>query len=340
MHVLVASSPVYRDNTMKKVIRIGILGCSDIAARKVIPALKGCKNALLTGISSRSSKKAECWSKDLGVKAYTYEGLLYSKDIDMVYISLPNSFHKEWGIKAVENGKHVLCEKPLAIDLASTEEMVEAARRNKKYLFESFMYLHHPQHSEVKRISKKGTIGKPVIFRSSFGFSFQDTNNFRLKKELGGGAFLDIAGYPISAMRFFFDCEPIRCAGFQKINDAKLNISGTLSILMENGVIGQISYGFNQSYECFYKIVGTSGSIFLDRCYTTPETLESTILIKAGNDEKTININKANHFTLMIDDFCRKIIDLESREDIYSDLVRQARAMELIRKGLFDIACF
>ncbi len=320
-----------------KVIRIGILGCSDIARRKFIPSIKGTKLAVLAGIASRSKQKAGCWSKDLGAQAYTYEALLKSSDVDMVYVSLPNSLHKEWCIKALENGKHVLCEKPLSVDAASAEEMVNSARKNKRYLFEGLMCLHHPQHLEVKKILQQGVIGEPVIFRSSFGFTLKDSDNFRLKKEMGGGAFLDIAGYPISAMRFFFDSEPVKGAGFQNLNSEGLDISGTASIVMKNGVLGQISYGFSQAYECFYQIIGTKGSIFLDRCYTTPDTIENTIHIKVENDEREIKVNKANHFTLMIDNFCNKIINSEPREEIYLGLISQAKAIDVIKRGLSDL---
>lgn len=319
-----------------KVVRIGILGCSDIASRKFLPAIRNCRHAVLSGIASRSKEKARRWSEDLGVKPYTYEALLQSPDIDMVYISLPNSLHKEWSIKSLENGKHVLCEKPLSIDSSSTEEMVQTAKTHKRYLFEGFMYLHHPQHSEVKKILKQGIIGEPLIFRSSFGFNLKDAGNFRLKKELGGGAFLDIVGYPVSAMRFFFDCQPVKGAGFQKRNNKGLDISGTASIVMESGAIGQISYGFNQLYECFYQIIGTKGSIFLDRCYTTPETMENLIHVKVGSDKNTLAIGKANHFTLMIDNFCQKINTSGSREKIYLEITAQAKAMELVKKRLLE----
>lgn len=318
----------------KDLIRIGILGCSDIASRKFIPAIKGSKNAILAGVSSRSSEKGGCWSKNLGVNSYTYEDLLKSKDIDMVYISLPNIFHKEWSIKAAENGKHILCEKPLSINVPSIEEIVTSARKNNKYLFEGFMYLYHPQHSKVKNILKQGEIGEVVIFRSSFGFNLQDPSNFRLKKELGGGAFLDVAGYPVSALRFFFDSEPVKSNGFKKNRSDGLDVSGAFSVLMENGVVGEISYGFNQCYECFYQIIGTKGSIFLNRCYTTPETMENTITIKIGSNEKTLTIPRANHFILMLDNFCEKIINSASREGTYLDITKQAKAMELVRKGL------
>jgi predicted dehydrogenase len=321
----------------KEIIGIGILGCSDVAFRKFIPAIKNCRYAVLTGLASRSIDKARSSAEDFGIEPYSYEGLLKSPDVDLVYVSLPNSLHREWSIKAMEKGKHVLCEKPLSIDLASAEQMVKAARKNKRYLFEGFMYLHHPQHSEVKKILKKGIIGKPIIFRSSFGFNLKDPNNFRLKKELGGGAFLDEAGYLISAIRFLFEREPVKSTGFLKRNKEGLDISGVACIRMENGVIGELSYGFNQSYECFYQIIGTKGSIFLDRCYTTPETMENIIKVKIENEGKAIKFDKANHFTLMTDNFCMKIIeDSQSTEEIYSDIIKQARAMALLKKGLIE----
>lgn len=320
----------------KKRIKIGILGCSDIAKRKFIPAVKNSRHAVLSGIASRSEEKAKCWSKDLEVKAHTYEGLLDSQEIDMVYISLPNSLHKQWCIRALDKEKHVLCEKPLSTDLSSVKEIIKAAKRNKKYLFEGLMHLHHPQHSEVKKVLKEGAIGGFRIFRTSFGFNLRDADNFRFKRELGGGAFLDIIGYPVSMLRFLFDCEPVKCGGFQKRDKKGLDISGTASVIMQNGIMAQISYGFDQSYECFYEIIGTKGSIFLDRCYTTPETMENAIRIKVENSEREIQVGQADHFSLMVDDFCRKVIDMESREDIYSSILRQAEAKELVKKGLVD----
>lgn len=317
-------------------IRIGILGCSDIASRKVIPALRNCRYAALAGVASRDPEKARRWGGDLNVKPYAYEGIVESPDIDMVYISLPNTLHKEWSIRSMENGKHVLCEKPLSIDCRSIEEIVESAGKNGKYLFEGLMYLHHPQHAQVKKLLHDGIIGEPVLFRSSFGFHLKGSRNIRWKKELGGGALLDILQYPVSAMRFFFDCEPVQSTGFQKTIDSGIDISGTACIAMENGVTGQISYGFNQSYECFYRIVGDKGSVFLDRCYTTPETMENRARVKVNDAERIYPLKRADHFALMIDDFCKKILARHPREEIYSEIVKQAMAMELVKKGMIE----
>jgi predicted dehydrogenase len=323
----------------KGVIKIGILGCSDIAMRKFIPAVKKCRYAGLGGVASRSKRKAGCWAKDLNLKPYSYNGILEAPDIDMVYISLPNSMHEEWSVKAFENGKHVLCEKPLSLDIKSARKIIRSARSHNRYLFEGLMHLHHPQHLKVKDLLKSGKIGKPVMFRSSFGFNLDNPENFRLKKELGGGAFLDLMGYPLSCMRFLFDCEPAKVSGLLKRDDRDVDVSGIVSVAMKNSVLGQISFGFNQTYECFYHILGTKGSIFLDRCYTAPDNMENVIHVRIGNNEKTVRICKADHFALMVDNFCRKIINSEPAERTYLEIERHAAAMEFIKKGLIEIGC-
>jgi predicted dehydrogenase len=317
-----------------KKVRFGILGCADIAKRRFIPALIKSKLAQLAGIASRSKKKAENLASQYGIKSYTYDALLKSNDIDAIYIPLPNHLHLEWSIKALEEGKHVLCEKPIVLDVKSAYILTDFAKKNNRCLMEGYMFLYHPQHLKIKEVIKKRAIGKPRIFRSSFGFAWKKFNNFRMKKEMGGGVLFDNGGYPLAAIRFLFGAEPQETSGYAYCNQDGLDLSFSVTTLLNNGMIAQIHGSFIQAYECFYEIIGTEGIITLNRSYTTPSDLNNVIYVKRGYDTEEIQIPAEDHFANMIDYFCSNLNSIDIRQKLREDIILQAKALECIKRGL------
>ncbi|MBD3273859.1 MAG: gfo/Idh/MocA family oxidoreductase, partial [Candidatus Marinimicrobia bacterium] len=201
---------------MKQKVKWGILSTANIGTQKVIPAMQQGDYCEIIAISSRSMDKAKTAGKDLDIpRAYgSYEDLLADPDIEAIYNPLPNHLHVPWSIKALEAGKHVLCEKPIAL---TSEEAESLLQESKKYpdlkIMEAFMYRFHPQWQQAKTWVENGEIGELRTIQSFFSYHNMDPDNIRNKPEIGGGGIMDIGCYNISLSRFIFDAEPQRAMG-------------------------------------------------------------------------------------------------------------------------------
>ncbi len=196
---------------MSETLRWGIIGCAGIAVRAVIPGIRQSRLGEIAAVASRDEAKAKAVASQFGIpQAYgSYEALLADESIDAVYIPLPNHLHMEWTIKAAEAGKHVLCEKPVALNASEARTMVEACAEYGVKLAEAFMYRYHPRYERIKAIVKSGEIGEIRGIHGTFTFNnARDKHNFRFRRHMGGGAIYDIGCYPISAARLFLEKEP------------------------------------------------------------------------------------------------------------------------------------
>jgi predicted dehydrogenase len=197
-------------------IRWGVLGVAKIATEKVIPAMQKCQDAEVAAIASRTLEKAQAAARRLGLgKVYgSYEELLADPDIDAIYNPLPNHLHVPWSIKALEAGKHVLCEKPIGLSAADGQTLVEAGRRHPRLkLMEAFMYRHHPQWITARRLVAEGRIGPLCTVQTLFSYFNDNPRDVRNQAAIGGGGLLDIGCYAVSLSRFLFDREPQRVLG-------------------------------------------------------------------------------------------------------------------------------
>jgi len=197
-------------------VRWGILSTADIGLVKVIPAVQQGQYCDVVGIASRDLGKAQAAAQRLGIpKAYgSYEALLADPAIDAVYIPLPNHLHVPWSIKALQAGKHVLCEKPIGLHVVEAEQLLEAARQHPHLkVMEAFMYRHHPQWRKAKQVVDEGQIGDLRTIQTFFSYYLVDPHNIRNRADIGGGGLMDIGCYCISLSRFIFDAEPQRVLG-------------------------------------------------------------------------------------------------------------------------------
>jgi predicted dehydrogenase len=197
-------------------IRWGILSTSQFAQAKVIPALSKCDHVEVIAIASRDKARADEAAGRFGIpKAYgSYEEMLADPEIDVVYNPAPNHLHVPWSIKALEAGKHVLCEKPIALNLAEARQLLDASRRFPKLkVMEAFMYRHHPQWVRAKQLVEEGGVGELRTIHSFFSYFNNDPENVRNKSEIGGGGLMDIGCYNLSLSRFIFGEEPKRVVG-------------------------------------------------------------------------------------------------------------------------------
>ncbi len=197
-------------------VRWGVLSTSNFALTKVIPALLKGGHLEVAAIASRDLNKAQEAAKRFGIaKAYgSYEELLADPDVDIIYNPMPNHLHVPFSIKALEAGKHVLCEKPIGLSSAEARQLLEVSKQHpKQKVMEGFMYRHHPQWHHAKRLVEEGKVGELRTIQSFFSYFNADTNNIRNKADIGGGGLMDIGCYNISLSRFIFGEEPRRALG-------------------------------------------------------------------------------------------------------------------------------
>lgn len=191
-------------------VKWGILGAAKIGREWIIPAIALSASGVVTALASRERMKGEAFRQRFNIPQLfdTYEGLLASSEVDAVYIPLPNTMHVEWTLKAIAAGKHVLCEKPLAMRAEEIDQLIAARDKSGLVVGEGFMVVHHPQWQMVRTLVAEGKIGRLQMVQGCFAYNNKDPHNIRNRKEVGGGALRDIGVYPVVVTRFVTGEEP------------------------------------------------------------------------------------------------------------------------------------
>lgn len=254
-------------------VRWGQISTATIGTVKVLPGMKKSEHAEIVAICSRDLKSAETAARALGIpKAYgSYEELLQDPEIDAVYNPLPNHLHVPWSIKALEAGKHVLCEKPIALNAAEAQTLADASKRFPHLkIMEAFMYRHHPQWKRAKELVDEGKIGALRTIHSFFSYYNDDPNNIRNQADIGGGGLMDIGCYNISLSRFIVGGEPGRVVSVVE-HDPKLLTDRLVSGILD---FGNVTSTFTCSTQlCPYQrvnIFGTTGRVEIEIPFNAP----------------------------------------------------------------------
>ena len=291
-------------------VRWGVLSTSNIGLKVVAPAIARADGAELVGIASRTAGRAAEAAARLGLqRSYaSYEDLLADPDIDAVYIPLPNSLHKEWTVKALAAGKHVLCEKPLAASAAECIEMHSASLAANRFVMEAFMYRHHPRMLAARELIASGRLGQVRVVRSAFGFTVSDPLNIRFRPDLAGGALMDVGCYCVDVARFLLDAEPIT-ANAQAVwsdSDIDLHLSGQLNFGTANLVF---DCSLDTVRQEFVEVVGTEGTMRIDAAFL-PGTgdVEIQLNTRAGGAE-TLRFAGIDEYRLMAEHFSRAVLN-------------------------------
>jgi len=290
---------------MKK-IRWGIIGSAGIAKRSVIPGIQQSQTGIVTAIASRTLDKAKETAEELNIPvAYgSYEELLADPEIDAVYIPLPNHLHKEWTIKAAEAGKHVLCEKPLAIDSKEASEMVEACSKAGVVFAEAFMYRYHPRYEMIREIIKSGEIGTLRGIHGTFTFNnAKDSGNVRYRQEWGGGSIYDVGVYPISAARMLLEQEPQAATVHAFFSPEHDNVDMMASGILEfdNGVALTFDCGMWTAFRNTLEIVGTEGRIEVPSAFIVKQSSEDNFFVITNDGRREVEVPRFNQYALQAD---------------------------------------
>ncbi len=263
-------------------LRWGILSTANIGIKRVIPAILGGERGVIAAIASRNaSRAAEVAARFAIPRSYgSYEALLDDSKIDAIYNPLPNHLHVAWTVKALNAGKHVLCEKPLGINAPETQSIVEARDRSQKRVIEAFMVRHHPQWQRVRALVRGGRIGTVCSIQSAFLFTMLDANNVRNQVKLGGGALYDVGCYPLVTARYIYGAEPTRVIALLH-RDANLGVDTLTSGLLEFPGGGQLvfSSAFQAAAYQRVTILGSGGRIDMPVPFTPSKDLSCRIII-------------------------------------------------------------
>ncbi len=272
-----------------KKLNWGLLSTAKINRALFLPLRTSSRNRLLA-VASRDQSRAEAYARQWRVpRAYgSYEALLADPEIDVIYNPLPNHLHAEWTIKAMEAGKHVLCEKPFALSVAEVDAVAAVAKRTGKVAAEAFMYRFHAQTRKVKELVDSGAVGKVQVIRGAFRYWLGRDKDYRLDPAMGGGGLWDVGCYLVNYARLIAGEEPAEVFGWQVTGPTGVDESFTGQLRFPGGIHTLFDVGMNSKYRTFLEIVGSEGTLRVPNPFV-PLPLERIYLIRGGRT-KTIFI--------------------------------------------------
>lgn len=298
-------------------LRWGVLSTASIGRVKVIPGIQRGERSEVVAIASRDAALARRVADELGIPSAhgSYESLLADPDVEAVYLPLPNHLHRPWTIAAAQAGKHVLCEKPLALSARDAEEMIEVCDREGVRLMEAFMYRLHPSWVAVRELVAAGRIGRLQAVQSWFSYHNDDPENIRNILEAGGGALYDIGCYCVNLSRMLFGGEPTGVQG-AVVRDPATGTDVLTSAILEFGSgVASFTCSTRAEDDQRVEIYGSEGRISIDIPFNIPPDRPSRVRIAAGGDPpaapaiETLTFDPADPYTVEADAFATSILD-------------------------------
>ena len=274
----------------------------------LIPPLKRSKRAKLIAVASRVKQRAEEFAKewDIPIAYGSYEDLLADQVIDVIYNPLPNGLHAEWTIKALQAGKHVLCEKPLAVFVAEVDAIKNAAEKSGRFVAEAFMYRHHPQTLRVKELVDSGAIGTLQLIKGAFTFNLTHKVDVRLDASLSGGSIWDIGCYPISYARYIVGAEPTEVFGWQVQGSSGVDVIFVGQMRFPGDVLAQFDCGFRAPRRTLIEIVGNEGTIRVNNPFRIGQ--REQIILESGKGVEKIPVRAPELYLGEVEDMADAII--------------------------------
>ncbi|HEV3485904.1 MAG TPA: Gfo/Idh/MocA family oxidoreductase [Vicinamibacterales bacterium] len=315
----------------------GVLGVAKIATVKVIPAMQRGQYSEVVAIASRDRSRAERAAAQLRIpRAFgSYEELLDDPEIDAIYNPLPNHLHAPWTIRAAERGKHVLCEKPIALSAAEARTLIAVRDRTRVNIQEAFMIRTHPQWLEARALARGGRIGDLRAMLGMFSYFNDDPANIRNVPEFGGGALMDIGCYLINTARFILDREPVRAMGLVD-RDPRMQIDRLTSLMLDFGGVHAIGTCSTQMVPAQrIQIFGTRGRIEIEIPFNAPPDRPCRMFVDTGADlfgagVQTIALDACDQYTIQGDLFSKAIVDGAPAPIPLEDAVRNMECIEAV----------
>jgi predicted dehydrogenase len=279
-------------------LRWGLLSTANIN-----DALLSSGHGEFVAVASRSAERAEAYAraKDLPRWHGAYEDLLADPEVDAVYVPLPNSMHVEWSIRALQAGKHVLCEKPMSRHPGDVERAFDAAERSRRVLMEAFMWRHHPQLERARALIADGAIGRLRVVRAAFSFTGRPAGDIRLQGDLEGGGLMDVGCYCISGCRALTGAEPERVYGEQVLGGDGVDVAFAATLRFPGDVLGVFDCGMSYVARDELEAVGDEGSLFLDDPWHGREAVIE--VRRPDRSTERVEVGPANSYALELQNF-------------------------------------
>jgi D-xylose 1-dehydrogenase (NADP+, D-xylono-1,5-lactone-forming) len=320
-------------STQPKRIRWGVLGYARIARESVIPAIQRSANSEFCALASREeSKLAECRARFPGVKTFHgYDDLLRDLALDAIYIPLPNSLHRVWTLKAAAQGKHVLCEKPIALNAAECREMITACAAHRVTLMEAFMYRYTARTRCVLDVLRSGALGEIKFISSTFRFLLANPASIKFKPELGGGSLYDVGCYPVNFIGLVADTvNPGPAAlpesvSVQCVREHGIDTIFSALLKYPSGLVAGVNCGFNAHRRVFSEIIGTLGTLEIpDTFFDNPGHLTLTI----GDQRREIPVPQSDRYRLEVEDFADAILQNRPPQFSLTETLRNSLVLD------------
>ncbi len=318
-------------------VRWGVLSTAKIGVEKVVPSMRKASNLEVVAIASRDGERARRAADRLHLpQAFdSYEALLASPDVDAIYNPLPNQLHVPWTIRALEAGKHVLCEKPIALTADEARQLADAAAGYPGLkVMEAFMYRFHPQWQTARRWVEEGEVGELRTVHSHFAYRNLDPDNIRNRPETGGGGLMDIGSYDVSLSRFLFGREPGRVVASIEM-DPDFGVDRLVSALMDFGGGATATFTCATQLEPYQRAhaFGTQGRIEIETPFNAPPIGTTRILRQRGLETREIAFRDADQYTAQGEAFSRAVLQDTPVPTPLSDAVANMRVLDAIRES-------
>lgn len=317
-----------------KPLMLGVMGAADIAVSRVIPNLRKSERVIVRAIASREEGRAKKWAKELGIEQYfgSYEEMLGKGDVEAVYIPLVNSLHTEWTIKSLSMGKHVLCEKPLALNSADARRMIQAAQEKNLVLMEGFMYRYHPRNLSVFEMVAREEIGTLKAIESAFSYVLDDDSSYLMNSDLGGGALYDVGCYPVNVSRMLTGTEPDEVYATANFTGTGVDMTSQGIMRFPGGVISSFHAAMDEEPRFWYRVIGDRGLIEVPWAFVSFGKKTEILLQKDEKQEKR-SFEGTDEYRLEFEHFA-DVIEGKA-EPLYPivDSVRNLSAIEALLKS-------
>ena len=313
---------------MSDVVNWGVLGYARIAKNSIIPAIQRADNARVYGVASRHQDELPVgeWQKSYG----DYTALLADDAIQAVYIPLPNSLHKEWVIRALEAGKHVLCEKPIGLTADEAREMQQVAQQHNRLLMEAFMYQYTDRVRVIKQVLESGELGELRHINVSFRFFLDRPGTIKMQPALGGGALYDVGCYPVNFIGLVTGRLPVSC---KAVSETDQGVDTNLSALLQydDGLIANIHCGFNAFGRNYAEIIGSKGMLIIDKPFLDDA---GALELHTSEGVRELPVSESDRYQAEIRHFSSAILNEPSRLIPLDETVRNMRVLDMIRAAL------
>ena len=323
-------------------IRWGVLGWARIAHKEVIPAIQRSTNGVLHALASRDAAKlAECQAQFNPPRLHgSYNELVRDPEVHAIYNPLPNSLHKEWTIKAAEQGKHVLCEKPVALNAAECREMIAACRANGVVFMEAFMYRYSARTAKVRELLRSGKLGEIKFIQSQFRFLLNRPGDVRRIAGLGGGSLYDVGSYPVNFIGMVMDEITHSAPGqgpraeslsVQCVQENGVDELFSALVRYPGGVVAALHSGFNAHFRIFTEIIGSQGALEIPLTFLGNS---GPLTLTIGEKKQVINVGESDRYRLQVENFADAV--LHGRQPLLT-VEETLRNMELLDRLYAEI---